>query len=274
MKKEFYNKTDTAAGLAMLRCGWEMCEEPFYFSRTEADGYELFCVLEGNGRFEADGREYDAVKGDLFVFRPGTKIMYSSEDKDSLWTLCWIAFTGYDAEFYLAEAGITANGVHKRADTKGFAAAVNKCLDVCGSEKNPPLQSVVNAILLEALSSLKAQKASKVRMRASDQAEMALSFIEQNYMRGITARDVTAALNIDRTHFFRIFKAKTGISPEQFILRLRIGKAKELLASTSYTVTEIASFVGVNDVYYFSKLFKRSEGISPTEYRKAIKDAE
>ncbi|MBQ7714522.1 MAG: helix-turn-helix domain-containing protein [Clostridia bacterium] len=274
MKKEFYNKSDTAAGLAMLRCGWERCEEPFYFSHGNADGYELFCVLEGNGRFEADSRKYSAVKGDLFVFRPGTKVTYSSEDKDFLWTLCWIAFAGYDAEFYLSEAGITANGVYKNADVKGFAAAVNKCLDVCGSEKSPPSQATVNAILLEAFSSLKPQKAAKVRLRASEQAEKALNFIEHNYMRGITARDVTAALNIDRTHFFRIFKAKTGVSPEQYILRFRIGKAKELLASTKYTVTEVASFVGVNDVYYFSKLFKRSEGITPTEYRKAISDGE
>ena len=55
-------------------------------------------------------------------------------------------------------------------------------------------------------------------------------------------------------------------------MKLRIRKAKELLAAGANTVTEIASLVGVGDVYYFSKLFKRAEGVSPTEYRKSAAD--
>ena len=87
-------------------------------------------------------------------------------------------------------------------------------------------------------------------------------------MRGISAGDVALQLSIDRTHFFRIFKAKTGVSPEQYITKYRVEKALDLLKEDRHTVTEIASLVGVSDVYYFSKLFKKNMGKSPTEYKK------
>ena len=268
MKREFYNDSVFADGLYLISCGIEKCEKPFFFSPENNDSYRIYNVTEGKGEFEADGKAYKAEKGDFFVFRPGMKIRYSSRSAEELWTYCWISFGGTDAEFYLSETGLGAVTPQKRSDPAGFYSAVEKCLDLCERERDAASQTEINSLLLRSLCAINKPRASKIRQRAAVQTEKALRFIESNYMRGITARDVTAELNIDRTHFFRIFKAKTGFSPEQYIMRMRIKKAKELLASGTNTVTEIASLVGVNDVFYFSKLFKRAEGISPTEYRK------
>lgn len=268
MQREFFNDSILPAGLYLASCGYEKCEGPFFCSPDELDSFRVFNVLDGEGTFEINGEKYDAEKGDFFIFRPGVRIKYSSEGAQKLWTFCWLSFGGTDAEFYLSETGATGLFLKKRSETRAFYNAVIKCLDLCEG-KYGVSQTEVNSKLLEAISALKPRRGQKVRLRASEQAERALHFIEYNYMKGITARDVTAELNIDRTHFFRIFKAKTGSSPEQYIMRLRIKKAKELLETTSYTVTETASLVGVSDVYYFSKLFKKAEGISPTEYRKA-----
>ena len=269
MKREFHNDSVFADGLFMISCGIEKCERPFFFSSENNDAYRIYGISEGKGEFEADGKVFKAEKGDCFVFRPGVKIRYSSRNAEDLWTYGWIFFGGSDAEFYLSETGLSGPAAQKRADTAGFSSALERCLDLCERERGAASQIEINAFLLQALCALiKPRASSKVRQRAAIQTEKALRFIESNYMRGITARDVTAELNIDRTHFFRIFKAKTGYSPEQYIMRMRIRKAKELLETGTNTVTEIASLVGVNDVYYFSKLFKRAEGISPTEYRK------
>jgi len=268
MRREFINESILPGGLFMLNCGHEKCDGPFFCSPEEDSFFRIFNVTDGEGAFECGGERYRAEKGDFFIFRPGVKIKYSSDGSRKLWSFCWVSFGGTDAEFYLSETGITGLFARKRSDTRAFLGAVIKCLDLCSGEKGAASQAEVNSLLLEAISALKPRRTQKVRLRASEQAERALHFIEFNYMRGITARDVTAELNIDRTHFFRIFKAKTGLSPEQYIMKFRIKKAKELLENSAYTVTEIASLVGVNDVYYFSKLFKKAEGISPTEYRK------
>ena len=269
MRREFFNESVYPGGLYMISCCIEKCEEPFFCSPDSPEGYVMFCVTEGEGTVEADGKEHPASKGDLFVFRPGTALKYVSKDAEKLWSYCTLSFGGTDAEYYLSEAGCVGSTVKKVSSSDHFYGAVKKCLDRRDAEKSPLPQAQINAFLLEALSSLKPAKSGRIRLRAAEQAERAIRFIEFNYMYGITARDVAAELNIDRTHFFRIFKAKTGYSPEQYIMRLRIKKAKELLEAGTNTVTEIASLIGVGDVYYFSKLFKRAEGVSPTEYRKS-----
>jgi len=73
-------------------------------------------------------------------------------------------------------------------------------------------------------------------------------------------------LGYHRAHLFNAFKARTGLSPKQYLTKIRIDKAKELLAGP-LTIDQIASSVGFNDALYFSRQFKKSTGMSPSEYR-------
>ena len=70
--------------------------------------------------------------------------------------------------------------------------------------------------------------------------------------------------------FIRNFKEYTGTTPTQYLLSLRISNAQSLLESTSFNVTEIAEIVGYNNPLYFSRLFKKQCGVSPTEFRKQL----
>ena len=228
MRREFYNDQKTASGLFLAGCEFENCGEPFFRYTEPSDLFRIFSVSEGEGVIEADGKAYSAQKGDVFVFKPGVSVKYSSEGADALWSFCEISFGGSDAEFYLSESGVTGGAVQKKTEGKAFFSSVMKCLDLCEGRKERVPQADLTGVLLEAISSLRPRRSSKVRLRASEQTDKAQRYIEQNYMHGITARDVTAELNIDRTHFFRIFKARTGLSPEQYIMKFRMKKAKEL----------------------------------------------
>lgn len=70
------------------------------------------------------------------------------------------------------------------------------------------------------------------------------------------------------THFRRIFKEITDLSPQQFLLQMRLNKAAELLKSTSAPIKEIAALSGWENVFYFSRLFRQKYHISPLQYRK------
>jgi transcriptional regulator GlxA family with amidase domain len=67
--------------------------------------------------------------------------------------------------------------------------------------------------------------------------------------------------------FRQAFKKATGLSPNQYYLDIRLNKAKELLTSTSLTVNEISYHAGFESIFYFSKLFKKKNGVSPKDYR-------
>ena len=73
---------------------------------------------------------------------------------------------------------------------------------------------------------------------------------------------------LDEAYFSRLFKEKTGLSPKQYLLNVRLKRAKELLSETVYPIKEISTATGFSDPLYFSKLFLKKEGISPSLYRK------
>lgn len=93
-------------------------------------------------------------------------------------------------------------------------------------------------------------------------------YIERNYHRRITAPDIAKELFISTTTFYNTIKQKTGITFIEYLTSYRIKKAQELLINTTHSITDIAEAVGIKDVFYFSKVFKRETGVNATEYRK------
>ena len=97
----------------------------------------------------------------------------------------------------------------------------------------------------------------------------ALSFIHNNYKRPIMADECAACVGLSRHHFGRLFKAVTGTSVGNYIILMRIRKACSLLKITDKPVNEIARTVGYDDSNYFTRLFKKSMGLAPLDYRHA-----
>lgn len=84
----------------------------------------------------------------------------------------------------------------------------------------------------------------------------------------VTAESFAQGLNFGRTAFFKKVKQLTGMTPNEYIKKMRMEKAAELLLTTNLTAAEIAYKVGFEDQFYFSKSFKKYYGVSPTQYRK------
>ena len=100
-------------------------------------------------------------------------------------------------------------------------------------------------------------------------------YIEKNYMqKHLTVDKIAAALNFENSYIRRIYKNESGTTILRAIEDYRIQKAKELLAQRSMRHSEIATAVGFNDQYYFSKRFKQIVGCTPTEYEVLISNVE
>lgn len=98
----------------------------------------------------------------------------------------------------------------------------------------------------------------------------AKSFLDKNYDKSVNVSDLASSLYISADYLRQLFKKNFGSSPMRYMLEKRILLAQEMLIHSSKSINEIALFCGVDNQYYFSRLFKKMTGHTPTAYRKAF----
>ena len=95
-----------------------------------------------------------------------------------------------------------------------------------------------------------------------------MAYIEQNIGNSdMRVDDMASAVNLGRTAFFNKLKSIVGMSPTDFLKSLRIKRAAEMIVKSRMTIQEISAAVGFNDQRYFSRVFKKETGLTPSEYR-------
>lgn len=112
----------------------------------------------------------------------------------------------------------------------------------------------------------------EVRTVLPDPIEQTLRYIQQHYREQVTLDFLAEQFNYSSRHLSMQFKRKTGHSPIDYLIQTRLTKARNLLVRSDATLREIAAEVGYTDVYYFSRIFKKHVGLSPTLYQRKIRD--
>lgn len=105
----------------------------------------------------------------------------------------------------------------------------------------------------------------------SQKIKSAISYMEEKFFMDISINDLARQANLSPYYFCRKFKRQTGKSPINFLMHLRIEKAKWLLKK-DLKITDVAMDVGFNDLARFSKQFKKITGLTPSEYKNSLKE--
>lgn len=100
----------------------------------------------------------------------------------------------------------------------------------------------------------------------------AQTYIQKNFQRDLSLDEVSRQLDLSPYYFSKLFKEETGSNFVEYVTKLRIGRAKELLLKEEYSMKEICMEVGYSDPNYFSRIFKKHMGITPTEYREGKRE--
>lgn len=95
-----------------------------------------------------------------------------------------------------------------------------------------------------------------------------LKYVYEHYINNITYADIARELHYSESHLRHLFRTHTNKTIKQFILELQLKQAMDLLNTSEYTVTEIATLVGFNDPNHFSVIFKKKFGVTPMQYKK------
>ncbi len=137
------------------------------------------------------------------------------------------------------------------------------CLDLSNCFFIASLRLSVCSILLEAAKQLQSNRTFEPKKAV----QSTIAFMNSNLGESISIEEVADAVHCSRAKLFEIFKESTGMTPNDYWQRLRIDQAQNLLAGSNKSITAIAMECGFSTSQYFSSVFRKYAGVSPSEYR-------
>lgn len=134
------------------------------------------------------------------------------------------------------------------------------------SGRKPIYAPKVIGLLMELLEFLSPAKAERAKPQ-QDAITAALLYINEHFREEVNLEKYAEIAHLSLGRFSHLFTKKAGVSPYKYVLSLRIEEAKELLMYSSMSVSEVAASIGIEESSYFSRIFRKCTGYSPTEYR-------
>lgn len=233
--------------------------------------YILVYVISGESEFLFKKQE-KVSKGSIAVYRPGEEHLYSFSSHYNTEDY-WIHFTGTGIEDLLMTLGIGKEHVLNIGIYPEYLDLFDKIISELQMKR---------ASYHELAASYFIQFIGLVGRRHYDRnlnmvfnkypfIKDIIYMIHNDYNTDLSITKLARQCNLDLSHFIKIFIKVTGATPLQYITNIRIQKAKHLLANTSLSITEISDLVGYNSYNYFSRMFKKITGITPSIYKESLK---
>ena len=231
--------------------------------------YQLLYISSGKAFFEFSEGISEVSAGEMILYRPGVPqhYWYLLQDRPEVY---WIHFTGADAEAYLDQAGFSG----KRQLHVGISPEYREIFRRIIRElqlRRPCFEEFPPLYLRQLLAEIHRSQQTGILKPGPSQEEIlrAVQDFNASFSSSICIREYAASHHMSVCWFIRSFRRCIGMTPMQYITFLRITRAKELLRSTDYSIREISSMVGYENPLYFSRIFKKQTGYSPSEYRSA-----
>lgn len=235
--------------------------------------YQVIFIAEGRGLFEFGqrGRSQLVEAGSIVLLFPGVWHRFAP-DHELGWTENWIECrsTAFD---FARTAGLIDAARPVLPSTPDFATVFEKIHSLAVAEglTNQPLISTLGLQLL-ALLSKQSELASAAP--ADRLVERARILLMERCTQRISVEEIAEELGVSYSYFRRIFREKTGVSPKQHLVLLRIRRAQDIFANTDKSIKEVAGLLGFSSAFHLSSQFRAIIGCRPTEYKKVALEAD
>jgi len=270
MKKycEFRDSTDLppVRGLQINSCGRQQAGQyghTILRSNGRSD-YHLLYIQSGWISTELDGTSVHITAGGFVFYPPGTRQLYAFS-KEGNAVSYWIHFTGTAIEDALSGLPYERTFCGQVDGRMQFESLLHQ-LSQTHHMRGPAYFLDEGGLLLQILAVL-SRSVSRQENAECSEIRATAAYICEHFTQPLSLADCAARLHLSVSRFSHLFTKTIGISPYQYLLRLRLDRACELLLHTELDIRHIAQLIGFDDPSYFSRLFRKRFGGAPGTFR-------
>ncbi|MHA4894868.1 AraC family transcriptional regulator [Pedobacter sp. PWIIR3] len=239
--------------------------------RSGSSQYILIYCVEGTGTVHLAGETFELQPHNYFIIPKNTPHRYHSSEKNP-WSIYWLHYTGGLADGLYDR--FTENGnpkVHEIPYDEQRLLLFDRIYDLLEQAVSNRELEKMNLDLLNFVSAMIYHKESNPTTYSNDLVSKSIVFMKNSLDRKLVIDDFAKQQCLSVSHYSRLFKEKTGTSPINYFNQLKIQKACQHLYFTDKSIKEICAELGFDDQYYFSRLFSKIIGSSPSVYKKRHK---
>ncbi|MBE6072656.1 MAG: helix-turn-helix domain-containing protein [Clostridium butyricum] len=248
-------------------CGIEQCKPCYKYGPKAREYHFIHFIIDGEGTLEINNMTYSVHKNQLFIIPAGEVSTYMASYEHP-WTYCWIGFLGIQSNHYI-QSILNYRGsdyVFDCQDTSYYMDKIKTILDFSNNKLSSLLK--INGVMYDIIGNLLEESGVDFIDNFDISIEsQAIRYMDLHYYDDIQITDVADYLGVHANYLTNIFKKKYHITPKQYLIDLKIRKAKKMLLETDYPIYIIASSVGYSDPLAFSKYFRKKTNLSPKQFR-------
>lgn len=262
---------DSTARLRVDDCGLQDCAPGHQYGPAVRGYHLIHYVFSGKGCFFSGGKRYELHAGQGFIIFTGTVATYRADDAEP-WSYGWLGFSGADARSLMHRVGISPD---KPVFTAGGADEIRSIIRSVGEDISSLRFGAISAVggLLRFLAQIAQPSGENASLSPTDSHfEKAVWYIEGHLERGVSVGEVAAFVGLCRSQLFRVFRSAAGVSPQEWILNLRLNRAAQLLIDSALTLEEVALSCGFSCAAQLGHALRKHRGLSPTALRRSRPD--
>jgi AraC-like DNA-binding protein len=226
----------------------------------------IICTA-GEGRVVLDGTTHGVAAGDAVII-PARKAHMYLADADDPWSIWWMHVAGGDVADLLPEqADPSASPVLRLHDVYAATALITQVVEKLAVDDTVASLYEASGAAWHLLAHLRADRVRGGSGGSGSRVHAAMAYLRENLTTRAGVTELAEMANLSPSHFAALFKSTTGMGVIEYLTRLRSARARELLLTTRMSVQDIAAAVGYTDPYYFSRQFRRVNGVSPRTFR-------
>ncbi|WP_054028765.1 helix-turn-helix domain-containing protein [Bacillus sp. FJAT-28004] len=226
--------------------------------------YDLWYAMEGKGKMTINSETFPISKGSCFLIRPGDAVS-AVQDPDHRLTVIFVHFTVKNGQDF------TPPSRHVQfEDTVMPGTCLQRIVDLQLREeerRSEEFDLLIKLVVLHMHRQEASMAQSSVSYMHKQLIHKVIDELRDHYGKEVTVARLANEVNVSPRYLSQLFLKYTGYPLREYIMRVRMERARFLLAETAMNITEVSYALGFTDIYHFSKMFKTHNGVPPSQFR-------